>query len=547
MARHSASPQSGNPTARRVVLVGAAIVAVVLVVGLVVSGLSRAGVAGFCGAEPRISVAAEPDIVEHVRILADHADGCHDFDVEAVSSADMAGRTVSREALPDIWVPDSAVRLAQMSQDVQIPFETVLNSLASTPVVIASRDARIDMSTWTSALATPGLMMGDPVRSGVADAPILAATSEVEMLRSAPEALGASMAMLAQGQMSRMEVPPTSREMLDRVIAGGGAAIVTERDAVLAQRAAPDSGLQLDAPATGAVFLTYPVAVTTQDPKRRAEVSGAAEALRDATAATAVVDGLSRDGFRTAFRAPLAGGAGVGETEALVVRDANRVHSALRHWRLLAMPGRSLVLVDTSGSMGFGVPGTDRTRIQALVETAGAGLGQFPDDAELGLWAFGGAAGSDGLPYAEVAALQRLDAAAPGGTHRAALGGALASLPGMVGGGTDLYRSVLDAYAMVRSGYDPNMVNSIIVISDGADDATSDIGAAEFFARLDEMVDPSRPVIVVTVSLLDESSSGTLAQIAEATGGSSHVARTPEEIVGVFAEAVGRRGASAQP
>ncbi|TCW23744.1 extracellular solute-binding protein [Dietzia cinnamea] len=526
---------------------GAVIVAVVLVVGLVVSGLSRAGVAGFCGAEPRISVAAEPDIVEHVRVLAEHADGCHAFDVEPVSSADMATRTVSREALPDIWVPDSAVRLAQMSQDVQIPFETVLNSLASTPVVIASRDAPIDMSTWTSALATPGLMMGDPVRSGVADAPILAATSEVEMLRSTPEALGAAMAMLAQGQMSRMEVPPTSREMLDRVIAGGGAAIVTERDAVLAQRAAPDSGLELHAPATGAVFLTYPVAVTTQDPTRRAEVSGAAEALRDATAAPAVIDGLSRDGFRTAFRAPLAESAGVGGAEALVVRDANRVHSALRHWRLLAMPGRSLVLVDTSGSMGFGVPGTDRTRIQALVETAGAGLGQFPDDAELGLWAFGGAAGSDGLPYAEVAALQRLDAAAPGGTHRAALGGALASLPGMVGGGTDLYRSVLDAYAMVRSGYDPNMVNSIIVISDGADDATSDIGADEFFARLDEMVDPSRPVIVVTVSLLDESSSGTLAQIAEATGGSSHVARTPEEIVRVFAEAVGRRGSSAQP
>ena len=547
MARHSASPQNNNPTARRVVLVGAAILAAVLVVGLVISGLSRAGVAGFCGAEPRISVAAEPDIVEHVRVLAEHADGCHAFDVETVSSADMSTRTVSREALPDIWVPDSAVRLAQVSQDVQIPFETVLNSLASTPVVIASRDAGVDKSTWTSALATPGLMMGDPVRSGVADAPILAATSEVEMLRSAPEALGASMAMLAQGQMSRMEVPPTSREMLDRVIAGGGAAIVTERDAVLAQRAAPDSGMELYAPATGAVFLTYPVAVTTQDSTRRVDVVEAAEALRDATAATAVADGLSRDGFRTAFRAPLAGGAGVGEIEALVVRDANRVHSALRQWRLLSMPGRSLVLVDTSGSMGFGVPGTDRTRIQALVETAGAGLGQFPDDAELGLWAFGGAAGSDGLPYAEVAALQRLDAAAPGGTHRAALGGALASLPGMVGGGTDLYRSVLDAYAMVRSGYDPNMVNSIIVISDGADDATSDIGAGEFFARLDEMVDPSRPVIVVSVSLLDDSSSGTLAQIAQATGGSSYVARTQEEIVRVFAEAVGRRGASARP
>ena len=61
------------------------------------------------------------------------------------------------------------------------------------------------------------------------------------------------------------------------------------------------------------------------------------------------------------------------------------------------------------------------------------------------------------------------------------------------------------------------------------------------------MVDPSRPVIVVSVSLLDDSSSGTLAQIAQATGGSSYVARTQEEIVRVFADAVGSRGASARP
>ena len=140
-------------------------------------------------------------------------------------------------------------------------------------------------------------------------------------MRSTADALGASMAILAQGQMSRMEVPPTSREMLDRVVSGGGATIVTEREAVLARREAPHAGLQIAAPATGAVFLGYPLAVTTQDPTRRAEVAGAAEALRDATASPAHRDGLSADGFRKADRAPLADGAGVGEIEMLVVRD----------------------------------------------------------------------------------------------------------------------------------------------------------------------------------------------------------------------------------
>lgn len=542
MARHSSAPQSSNPTARRVVMVGAAILAVVVVAGLVVAGLSRAGVSGFCGERETVTVAAEPDIADHIKALAEEADGCYDFEVEAVSSADISARVTAREALPDLWVPDSSVRLAQVSHEVQVPFETVLNSVAATPVVIASRDAQLDMSTWTAALATPGLVMGDPVRSGVADAPVLAATSEVEAMRTTSEAVGASMAALAQGQAGRMEVPPAPREMLDAVIVGGGAAVVSEQQAVLAQREIPDSGLQLGAPDTGAVFLTYPLAVTAQDLARRDAVTGAAEALRAATASEQHLDALAADGFRTADRAPLADGAGVGETDSLVVRDPNRVHSTLQRWRLLSMPGRSLVLVDTSGSMGFVMPGTDTTRIQALVATATAGLGEFPDDAALGLWAFGGAAGRDGLPYAEVAPLQRLDTTVDGGAHRETLAGALGSLPGLVGGETDLYRSVLDAYGMVRDSYDPNAINSIIVISDGANDATSSLSREDFLARLQDSVDPSRPVVVVTIGLLEDADPATLAEISETTGGSSHIARTPEEIVQVFAQAIGQRG-----
>ena len=102
MARHSASPQSGNPTARRVVLVGAALLAVALVAGVVLSGLSRAGVGGFCGDDARISVAAEPEIAGHVEALAEDAGGCFAFEVSPISSADLATRIADREELPDI-------------------------------------------------------------------------------------------------------------------------------------------------------------------------------------------------------------------------------------------------------------------------------------------------------------------------------------------------------------------------------------------------------------------------------------------------------------
>ena len=80
---------------------GAAILAIVVVAGLVVSGLARAGIGGFCGERETVTVAAEPDIAHHISALAEDADGCHDFEVEAVSSADISARVTAREALPD--------------------------------------------------------------------------------------------------------------------------------------------------------------------------------------------------------------------------------------------------------------------------------------------------------------------------------------------------------------------------------------------------------------------------------------------------------------
>lgn len=540
-ARHSAEPQ-GNPTARRVVLVGAVLLVAALVIGLALAVLSRLGIGGLCGDREEITVAAEPGVAHHVEALADEAAGCHTFEVTEVSSSDMAARTASREDFADLWVPDSAVRLAQVSQQARIPFDTVLNSIASTPVILATRDARVDLSTWTSALATPGLAMGDPVRSGIADAPILAASSEVENMRSTSDALGGAMAALAQGPAGRTGAAPSERALLEGVIRSGGAAVVSERQAVLAVRDAPDAGIELAAPSTGVVFLDHPLAVTTQDPTRRDAAAEAAEGLRDATASSDFAAGLADDGFRTADRTPLADGEGIGEAEALTTRDPERVRSTLQRWRLLSMPARSLVLVDTSGSMAFTMAGTDRTRIGALVETATVGLGRFPDDAALGLWAFGGAAGRDGRPYAELAPVAGLDATTPEGTGREALTNALGDLPGMVGGGTDLYQSVLDAYATARDGYDPDMINSIIVISDGANDNESALDREEFLERLRQLTDPTRPVVVVTVGLLDDADPEMLAEISRATGGSSHVAESPDQIERVFAEAIGARG-----
>ena len=545
--RHSSSRPRRNPAARKVVLVGAGIVALIVVIGLVVAGISRVGGGGggFCGARDTVTLTVEPALEDAARTLADSAEdkGCVRFTVTAASSADVSALADGREQLPDLWIPDSAVRLARVSQDVQVPFETVLNSVASSPVVIASRGVDVDMDSWTAALSTEGLTMGDPTLAGTADAPILAATAEVESMRATKEALGSSLATLAQGQSGKADERPGEAELLEQVVTTGGATIVSEQQGVRSLRDRKDSGVKLGVPRSGAVFLTYPLAVAAQDPARRDIASEAATALRDAATSTEFGKKLREEGFRPADRAPLPDGEGVGEVEALVVRDPNRLETTLQRWKLLSLPSRALVLMDTSGSMTTPVEGTAKNRIEVLVENASLGLGQFPDDAALGVWAFGGDVGTPERPYREVAPIGQLGSTTPGGTQRQVLGAALKSLPGLVGGGTDLYVSVLDAIDSLQRSYDPATVNSVIVISDGANDNVSQLSKEEFLDRLRAKVDPKKPVIVVTIGILD-ADQATLAEISRATGGSSHIARAPREIAKVFAEAIQQRGNS---
>src|SRR5699024_1778441 len=161
----------------------------------------------------------------------------------------------------------------------------------------------------------------------IADAPILAASAEVENMRSTSDALGAAMAALAQGAAGRTGAAPSERALLEGVIRSGGAAAGSERQAAVAVGDAPGAGIARRAAhpsrrertgqSPGVVCLDAPLDVTTQDPTRPAAAHEAAGGLPAATASSYFAAGLADDGFRTADRTPLADGEGIGEAEAL--------------------------------------------------------------------------------------------------------------------------------------------------------------------------------------------------------------------------------------
>jgi hypothetical protein len=54
--------------------------------------------------------------------------------------------------------------------------------------------------------------------------------------------------------------------------------------------------------------------------------------------------------------------------------------------------------------------------------------------------------------------------------------------------------------------------------------------------------DPAKPVVIVTIGISEDSDAETLKRIYAATGGTSYVARAPQDIPGVFADALLARG-----
>lgn len=537
-SRHRAATD-GVHSARKV-LVRAFVLVAIVIIAVALYRVATGKPLLPCGSSDPVTLAADPSISEGIgQLVADAGDdGCMSIEVESTSTGAMLRRLADREELPDLWVPTSSVQSDRVSRDSQLPFETVLNSVASTPVVLAVKNGEPSVRSWTEALGTPGTIVDDVADSGVADGAMLAAAAEREKGLVSTEQVQQSLAVLAQGQR------PSNEGLVDQLAKTGGVAVVTEQELAARGEQNEADGIHTQVPVTGANYLSYPLVVSAQDPGRRDDVRKAAQNLADKATDEEFANTLAESGFRTADRAPLDGEAGVGETERLVVRDSGVLDEAVREWRLMSMPTNSLALVDSSGSMGLEVPSLGTTRMGMMVQTLTRGVEYFSGSSALGLWAFNAADPTRTEPYVEIQPLGRLSgpsASGVQGTYRDDLVSGLASLPEHVGGATELYSTVLSAYRSVLDSYDPNAINTIMVFSDGANDAAETIGRDQFFAQLREMQDPQRPVKVVTIGVLDDVDPTVLAEIADATGGSSHISRTPEEIPQVFAAAIADR------
>ncbi|GLZ14078.1 hypothetical protein Acsp04_43130 [Actinomadura sp. NBRC 104425] len=277
-------------------------------------------------------------------------------------------------------------------------------------------------------------------------------------------------------------------------------------------------------PSEGSFSLDYPVVLTAPRPGARDAAARMLErALRDGRARRAV----RSLGFRATGQEPAA-------------LDPGEVRDAVQSWARLSLGTRMLSLLDVSGSMAQTVPGTHATRMQILTRAAQEGLAFQPDDTELGQWVF--ATGLDGArDWRENVPVGPLGERVGSVTRRQRILSALSALRPEPGGRTGLYESVLAAFRYMRRTYKPEMINSVLVMTDGRNDDADGPTLDATVAALRREYDPDRPVQIIVIGFGADVDPAELRRITDVTRGGVHIARSPEDIRKIFGTAMARR------
>lgn len=475
---------------------------------------------GDCEETEEVTVVAAPDIAPIVTEVAQAQLPCTTVTVQAQSPLEVAAG-FSTGSAPDaqVWIPSSAAFADAVSQaGVSLEVGPVV---ATSPVVLAAEqsvfaEATANLGqepTWADLVtAELPLVVGDPAQDPATVATLLAAQS----------GLGESDAarVLTQNLMVNLAQNATADPVA--AIGSGLPVFVPTTAGQVAASAAGEAPLAGLTPRGGAGSLSYPYVVLPGG---------------DGAGVTELQDALLAPEAAAAFEA---GGFSAGETAATPLDEA-AVAELTERWGALNPPSRLLAIIDVSGSMDEQVG--DTTRIGITSEAAGVGLGLFPDDSAVGLWAFSTNRGPDGEDYAEVLPVRPLTEEVDGQTQRELLASAAEGLDeDFTTGDTGLHDTVLAAYLHMQEDWQEGYVSSIVLLTDGVnDDSTGGLSEEELIAELEEAADPEREVRLILIGMGPDVDSAALDRVASAVGGQSFTAEDPRDIGQVFVQAIAAR------
>ena len=417
---------------------------------------------------------------------------------------------------PDVWLPDSTVETGRLTATAKatgspLPISAV-GSIATTPLVLGlpvqavkagqangagQNDERWNRQNWFSLLraaeniglavvrpdptrSATGEIATDVIYSSLAGGRAPSSTADATAERALEHRIGLALDQGAYPLGDALDVL-CRRRALGGSTAANGAVLLTEQQLVRYNQGLP---LGEGCPATAQVpenerlVAAYPLDTVGLD-HPFAQLHWPDQAPGQAAGAKAFGDWLRSDAGASALLAtglrPTAGRAGsrpVAEplveqwgarTDAVFYRSsppAAQVASVLDQYTAATRRGRTLLLVDSSGSMSRLVGAGRKSRLVVAREAARTAVRQVTSRDEFGLWTF--PAGSQPTRQLVGVAARSSQADATAVDQR------LASI--RPAGGTPLYQAVAAATDALQPP-DPDRVTLLLVLTDGQDTA----------------------------------------------------------------------------
>ncbi|MBB5136525.1 ABC-type molybdate transport system substrate-binding protein [Thermocatellispora tengchongensis] len=558
-------------------LAGAVALAVLLgVAAFVIVNRDR----GCAGDELALRVTASPDIQPALSAVAATFNGarhsvdgrCVQVSVKKADASSVAGAlggtgVTSAEGAEagkggtDVWVPDSSLWLSQLqAKGVELPRPTA--SAAHSPIVlvasrtvVASLKQSFGAASWTGLVSAANVanpdglarkvrvLAPDPARNASGMGALIAASGVLRESGQQAQLIGA----LKQLSQSLARSPDALLASLD--VKSGRAPIgVSSEQAVWAYNTTkkPTNPAVPLYPAEGTLNLDYPVVVLAKD----AAVTKAAAEFTRQLSTEAAKTAIRKEGFRTAddkagpALAPASGFAAK-PPKALALPDAKTVASLSQSWSRLNLGTRLLALYDVSGTMALPVPGTGQDRMSVIARIAGEGLKLFPPDSEIGAWEFSTHLAPNGADYREMVPVGPITETINGKLRKDLLVQHLATIKAKPTGDTGLNDTLAAAYERMTEEYQPDKINTLLVLTDGAgnDDPDGGLSNAEILRRLRAQYDETKPVSILIIAFGPDAPKGkrTMEALAKATGGELFIAKNILDVRKFFLQGMERR------
>ncbi|GIJ53959.1 VWA domain-containing protein [Virgisporangium aurantiacum] len=531
-----------------------------------------------CDNPLRLSLAVSPELVpvaqatatDWVRSGVSVADRCIAVDVTSADSADVAAALASKSELnlpgvtgaqqvkvPNVWIPESSTWLQRLRTLGPNLAPNEAPSVASSPVVVAvPQPVATNVFQWPQAKLTwkdllKRMTTGTGLRAGIVeptrDAAGLAGLVSLAVAANdgganAQQTTAAAMRGLVVGRSAVRDdlLQRFPRAADQATLASAVSAAPLSEQTVNAYNAkTPAVPLAALYPDPTPAALDYPFTVvpggdadrTTAAERLRAAFTGDKYRDRLAAAGLRAADGSTGKGFPAAPGAPAAGGQGAAAPNLQVV---DRILST---WTAMTAPARTLSVFDVSGSMNRTVPTAGNLpRMQVLLEAAKRGLSLFDDTWATGLWIF-----STELDGPGTADYKELVPIGPLTTNRQTVLNTLNAITATQNGDTGLYDTILAGYKRLKDGWEPGMVNTLIVMTDGENDDKNGLNRDQLLNELGKIKDPAKPVRVLIIAFGPDVAPDGLKPITNLTSGGVFAAPDPAKIGDIFLQAITTR------